>query len=115
SGTYHNLSIGLSRSGTFKYPKPELGVTSVPAITEARLYPNPAAGEVWLSIASAQSAAAGITLTDLQGRTLMQWDMPLQPGENRQQFNIGSLPAGMYMVHIHTGGHTRTLKLGHGR
>ncbi|MBZ0099329.1 MAG: T9SS type A sorting domain-containing protein, partial [Taibaiella sp.] len=113
SGTYYNLGLGASASGTFKYPHPEVGIAAVPAITNAHLYPNPAGSTVQLSISALGNATALISVTDLQGRTMLKTEMQLQPGNNMQQLNLGTMPAGMYLVHIQAAGGTKVLKLAH--
>lgn len=113
SGTYYNLGLGVSASGTFKYPHPEVGIAAVPAITNAQLYPNPAGSTVQLSISAQGNATALILVTDLQGRTMLKTEMQLQPGNNMQQLNLGTMLAGMYLVHIQSAGSTKVLKLAH--
>lgn len=113
SGTYYNLGLGASASGTFKYPHPEVGIAAVSAITNAQLYPNPAGSTVQLSISAQGNATALISVTDLQGRTMLKTEMQLQPGNNMQQLNLGTMPAGMYLVHIQAAGGTKVLKLAH--
>lgn len=111
SGTYYNTSLGTTASGTFKYPKFDVGVSNMTALTSAQLYPNPAKETVSLHINTTQQSTAQVLITDLQGRTMLQTTMHLNSGSNTQELNIGNLPAGMYMVSIQSGTTIKTLKL----
>ncbi len=111
SGTYYNLSLGTSASGTFQYPHFDVGVPAVTTIAEVQLYPNPAKESVQLSISAAQGTAATILITDLQGKVMAKKERQLTTGNNLEQLDISTLPAGMYMVQVQAGNSRKTLKL----
>lgn len=113
SGTYYNMSLGTSASGTFQYPYFDVGVPAVTSVAEVQLYPNPAKESVQLEITAAQSVPANIVVTDLQGKVMIATTMQLAIGRNVQQVNISTLPAGMYMVNVQAGNSRKVLKLAH--
>ncbi|HEY9178717.1 MAG TPA: T9SS type A sorting domain-containing protein, partial [Flavipsychrobacter sp.] len=113
SGTYYNMSLGTSASGTFQYPYFDVGVPAVTSVAEVQLYPNPAKESVQLEITAAQSVPANIVITDLQGKVMIATTMQLAIGRNVQQVNISTLPAGMYMVNVQAGNSRKVLKLAH--
>lgn len=111
SGTYYNMSIGVAKEGTFEYPFEDVGINDINVITKANLYPNPAGNTVTLNINTIRAADAIITISGLRGNILFQGTMQLVPGDNNQSINISHIPAGMYMVTIHTLDEQKTLKL----
>lgn len=111
SGTYYNMSLGTSASGTFQYPFFDLGVPAIASIAEVQLYPNPAKESVQLVITGAENTTAHITITDMQGKVMSTTAMQLGIGKNTQHLDISALPAGMYMVQVQAGNTRRMLKL----
>lgn len=80
--------------------------TSAPApenLQAFELFPNPASGHFFLQC----PAAAIMTLHDLQGRLLLQSDVPA----GRQRFSP-TLPKGLYIIRLtYPGGQTQSVKL----
>lgn len=113
SGTYYNMSLGTSASGTFQYPFFDLGVPAITSIADVQLYPNPAKESVQLVITGAENTSANIIITDMQGKAVSTSTMQLGIGKNTLQIDISTLPAGMYMVQVQAGNSRKTLKLAH--
>ncbi len=111
SGSYYNLSLGMSQQGTFKYPKFEVGVAKMEKSTTIQLVPNPARETVQLRISSTVATIATIITTDMQGKTLHSANTSIQPGNNVETLNISQLSAGVYFVNIQSRLFTQTLKL----
>jgi len=111
SGTYYNLSLGVSDSGNFKYRHFDVGVPAIASIAEVKLYPNPAKESVQLVITGAENATAHITITDIQGKVMSETAIQLGIGKNTQHLDISTLPAGMYVVQVQAGNSRKTLKL----
>jgi hypothetical protein len=75
--------------------------------TSCRMYPNPASSSFALYFSA--SVTASISITDIAGQEIKQIQMV---NENQQNFAIGDLASGLYLVRIETnGGETHTLKL----
>lgn len=79
------------------------------------IYPNPAEGEVVVSVVSRQSLVVShmkICILDLYGRevrTLM--DETKSPGEYTVRMDVSDLPAGVYLVRVQAGGQSAVRKL----
>lgn len=74
-------------------------------------YPMPAFTELKLDIASINQTQAQITLIDIQGKAVAQWDKTLQQGANTLKFDIAKLAKGMYMLNVQANGKTAQLKV----
>jgi hypothetical protein len=75
-------------------------VLSLPGLERsARLYPQPAQGQLWLHWEGSLRPAAALSLQDLAGRALRQYQVSLIPGE-AQALDVRGLPAGLYFLRI---------------
>lgn len=77
--------------------------TTIPEVPEPilTLYPNPVTASILnVDIHYPQSTPAEMFIIDLQGQILYQSHTMLNAGNNRLNYNIGHLPAGMYVVQI---------------
>ena len=74
------------------------------ATLEVRALPNPVASSLTVSIALQASAPeAVVALYDARGRRVaVLHDGPLAAGQSRLQADTGELPAGAYLVRVHT-------------
>ncbi|HEY6505231.1 MAG TPA: PQQ-dependent sugar dehydrogenase [Chitinophagaceae bacterium] len=75
------------------------------------LYPNPAAQEVKLSVASVTEGKAQWKITDNSGRVVMQSSMTLRKGNNNVMININKLAGGIYYLNITGAGIDQNIKL----
>lgn len=111
SGTYYNMSLGTSASGTFQYPFFDVGIPVIESVAEVQLYPNPAQESVQLVITGAENTSAAVTIADMQGKAVYTTTMQLGIGKNIHQIDISTMAAGMYMVQVQAGNSRKTLKL----
>jgi alpha-amylase len=75
------------------------------ALAALKVYPNPAANELYLQWDDATSPWKHITVRDLQGRVLMAAGAPV--GDSDMKLSTESLAAGMYVVEVqHAAGST---------
>ncbi len=65
-----------------------------------RIFPNPASGEVTISLAGAGEQAYTLQVMDLFGRVVMTKQMNSANGYLKEQLGISSLPAGIYVVRL---------------
>lgn len=89
----------LNRDTTYRYSN----IVSVKGYDVApfRIYPNPAAGRLWIEFTTKQGGAASIMVYDLAGKTLQQHSIVCT--ENRlivQSIDVSKLAAGLYQVRI---------------
>ena len=90
---------------------PEEGMTNVPESTEAKdvvynIYPNPVVGNT-MTVQSSQAADATITIVNLVGQTVKQFNQHLTMGNNT--INV-DLKNGIYFCTISANGFDRTVK-----
>ena len=107
----HVFTYGLQ--GTNKIPNlhsntPPTGVTEVPWVTFAQLYPNPATKETTLKFTLAQRSTISVDVYDIQGRkvieTLQQENVS---GTRSISITTAAMNNGFYMVQL-TAGHQKT-------
>lgn len=79
----------------------------------AKIYPNPANGTTTLQFTAPYTGTAIISVTDLAGRLHQQHTVQVASGNQIQQLlnRQNTLPAGIYMVTITTGGIRQSQKL----
>jgi hypothetical protein len=76
------------------------------------IYPNPFVESISFNLTSAENAVMKITVTDLQGRTLMSEQVTVAAGSNIITFDkVASLSQGIYMIRTELNGVTHTSKL----
>ena len=64
--------------------------------------PNPASGLTQLSLTSPDAEPARLILSNLLGETLQSRSIELAVGDNLFDIDLSTLPAGMYVVYLHT-------------
>ncbi|MEY4460415.1 MAG: hypothetical protein RL429_404 [Bacteroidota bacterium] len=102
-----NASISLApgayrvyTSAKLAQPQITLDVAELPSGTASRVYPNPAAHGFWLD---APELGGRVSLVDAQGRTVRAWE---RGGLAQEFFELGSVPAGCYVVVLDRAGAT---------
>ena len=76
-----------------------------PAVGGLRIFPNPASAKTELSFDLPTSAAVHFEVYDLLGRLqLLSPEETLPAGANQQQLDFSQLPAGVYMLQLHSAG-----------
>lgn len=88
----------VDNNGKFNYSNVVLLSRKVTEITLARIYPNPASGELNVEIVSPTSEKLTLVVTDLSGKVVMQHAMNVVTGDNKQQLQIRTLAAGTYVL-----------------
>lgn len=80
------------------------------------LYPNPASEMIYLKVPSPARQDGIITVTDLQGHTMLQQEVALSRGTNTLELALPAhCPTGLYVLSLRTGGsaaHQRFFKQG---
>lgn len=111
SGSYYNMGIGVSfEKKGIVYPYPELNVKTITGLNDISVFPNPAGNTLNLSVATKKSSDAVVTITDMQGRTLISQEISLLPGINTQGFNVSQLAQGVYILNINAGTEKHALR-----
>lgn len=90
---------------------PGARIAQLPAATKAperipvygRVYPNPTNGAVQLELQVATTKSVRINVIDLFGRYVLTNQRGLVNGHNQLSVNIGSLPAGTYIIEVKDG------------
>jgi hypothetical protein len=77
----------------------DLSTVSIPRLApeqlDVRMYPNPTKDRVFLAFKSSKSAR--LTMYDMQGRLLLQQELPAVP---QHEIDVKHLPAGVYILRI---------------
>ena len=80
--------------------------------TLARLYPNPIIDKACLQYQLYENSPVCITITDLLGRTMMQFDLPMQSqGTHFMELDLSQLPSGVYLCQFRANSGLETLKI----
>lgn len=95
------------------YSKPAALQVSEHAATRANLlaYPNPATGNIHLQFTAAEALTAQVTIKELAGRQVMQFEEQASTGINDLYIPLPDLPSGMYVVILNTGTNILTEKI----
>lgn len=65
-----------------------------------KLYPNPASGEVTVSLTGVAESSYVLCVVDLLGQTMVTRQVSSSGGSLRELVNLSGLPAGIYMVQL---------------
>lgn len=82
--------------------------TDQPALPQILAFPNPFVDQLFVQLPETNSSAA-ITLTDLQGRTVLE--QSALPGTAQIEIPASALNPGMYLLHIRYNGYSEIIKL----
>ncbi len=105
SGGLHFKTISYAK----KYP---LGIKNITEIQNSlEVFPNPASGELNIKFEATTSEDVNITVVDLLGRVVANVPHTNKQGIQQVSFNTGSIPAGLYLVRLQSGGQTVTRKI----
>jgi hypothetical protein len=69
-------------------------------ISDVQLIPNPGSDRVQVRWTSYQSDAVHIFLKDLSGKTMLNQELLVEPGQNRLHLDVDRLPTGVYLVQV---------------
>lgn len=76
-----------------------------------RAYPNPASGQVYFDFSAQAGEWLRLTIVDPLGREVDRVELDAPAAQNRLEWNISQLPAGVYLVTIDQRGKRRSLRL----
>ena len=78
-----------------------------------QIFPNPASDRLVVKTWLEQPAAGSIELLNMEGKLVrtLQVHSPMAEGYAARQFDISSIPSGLYYLRLRTGGQTRVEKL----
>lgn len=79
-------------------------------ITQAVLYPNPAATDINLTFQLENASTVSITIIDISGKTIYTNQTGLSAGMHKFNYNVTGINAGIYFVRVNTENSTQTLK-----
>lgn len=80
-------------------------------VNRLRIHPNPACGEATVLLQGAGEADYTLLVTDLFGRRLISGTVIPSGGKIRETLDLGSLPAGVYLVSLSSVGESHIAKL----
>ncbi len=95
SGAYYNLGVGIVDSAMVTYPVGILGVEQTTAVV---LFPNPAADVLNAFVTAAAASEMQVQWINISGQILHQEKLQIHSGENHFQWNVSTLPSGLYTV-----------------
>jgi hypothetical protein len=84
--------------GNFTY-SPTVAI-NIKNSTAVRLYPNPAASQIQLTIITDRGQSVNWQITDMAGRILQQSAAKINRGNNRINIHVNHLPAGLYQLQV---------------
>lgn len=79
-------------------------------VSALSVYPNPASHNVFIKLSSNNDDNALISVVNLLGSVVMEEKRNLSAGDNTLNFNVESLPAGVYFANVKTGNTLSTKK-----
>jgi hypothetical protein len=108
SGTYYNLGVGLTDSLTVTFGP--LGVASVTPSVQVSLFPNPAQGDLNVTVETDVACIASMYFTNEAGQLFSKTTKQLNAGNNRYTVSIADLAPGIYFLMVNTGTATTVQK-----
>jgi len=109
SGTQHphGYAAILMAASVMEFPLPPAKLAASPASLKEEnqpeswtVYPNPMHQQLSINYQSGKEQKAMLQLYDAAGALLMSQEIQLTKGPNRVEWNIGSIPAGIYFIGI---------------
>lgn len=89
----------------------KIGLQENKATHFADVYPNPTSGDITVSLQQNAGEALKVTLSDLTGKTLQSWDLPILSGLQNHQLNLSEIKSGLYLVSIEHGDAKQMIKV----
>jgi hypothetical protein len=95
-------ACSFSERESFKTGDVASSLKEIPNVTDWKVFPNPVAGHesVGISLSSAQTFDARLTLLDLTGKILRRESLFIVPGNNELSLSLREIPAGMYQIRL---------------
>jgi hypothetical protein len=102
----------IDADGKYTYSHIVRVVNSDAQKTQVSIYPNPFTSELNIALNTDEATSVKITVTDLQGRTIMSESIALAKGYNNVTLGtLANLARGAYFVKTELNGETNTFKL----
>lgn len=80
-------------------------------VAAVQLFPNPTSGPLQMNIEATQAMAVEASLHTITGQRLRQESWFLTPGQQRKEWELTDLPAGMYLLRINAQGQGRNWRI----
>jgi len=78
---------------------------------QLNVFPNPASDQVNLLYSLKETKGGVIRITDMQGKTIKQFDLGVQAGTRQMTVDVSKLPSGIYFATLTSGKESTTQKL----
>ncbi|MGN6400801.1 MAG: T9SS type A sorting domain-containing protein [Flavisolibacter sp.] len=96
----------VDNDGSFSYSA--IKAVTIAATTAQALYPNPATTAITITIKAESESIETLQLFNATGVLLREERITLNPGINKKQWGIASLPAGTYWIKARSAGWSQT-------
>ncbi|HEY9177529.1 MAG TPA: T9SS type A sorting domain-containing protein [Flavipsychrobacter sp.] len=73
------------------------------ALEVAKVYPNPASSEINVEFGKQTNGKVSVRVFDMMGKVVLDNNVTLKQGQQKLTLSAGSLPAGLYLLHISDG------------
>lgn len=78
--------------------------------TGVSVFPNPSRGLITIQTGSPDHRVTSVSVATMEGKTVWRENLPSSPGNLIRQIDLGSLPAGSYLVSLETAGGKKIAK-----
>lgn len=95
---YYRLKI-TDIDGRISYSRIISLINKANGVVISNIMPSITTGKTTVVISSAKAGQLNLTVTDVNGRTVMQMNTRLTAGTNNAELNLASLQGGVYFVH----------------
>jgi len=92
-------------------PNGRIGNENPNSMTEFSVYPNPTRGELNVSFTNEEVGQATLQIVDVTGRIVFTQQISVQSGDNRYNFGLNGISAGIYQLRVQSGDQRRVTKL----
>ncbi len=75
---------------------------NMPGFADWEIWPNPASWQIGLAFWADYPSPLQVSLLDATGRLSKTWEIQALPGGNAFHFDVGELPAGLYLLAVRT-------------
>ncbi|EAY31721.1 S8 family serine peptidase [Microscilla marina] len=108
-GEVEDYTINIAPSGTATFASQTERFPIL--LEEVSVSPNPATDVVTVKAQAANNSQVSFTLVSINGRSMMRKVAQANNGEATQQFKVGNLPKGIYLIKVQTKGGQKIQKV----
>ena len=76
------------------------GIEDIVELAEVNVYPNPFVDQIEIQLEVKESAEAMMSITDINGKLILQKELQLVPGTFKDQIDLSNFSSGMYLLNI---------------